>query len=135
MWVLKCDLLLHKMSKAIDLLYNSVKERLSVTYEQFADAMKSWELVELMQKDELVGVVMIKDNELHVGYKSVPKASIKKHINETLARLIKKFGFAVTTVQKTNERGLKFCKRLGFTVTDEKEGKIYMKCDRSKYVS
>lgn len=123
------------MSKAIELLYNSVKERLPVSFEQFAEAMKDWELVELMQKDELVGVVMIKGNELHVGYKSVPKASIKKHINETLARLIKKFGFAVTTVQKTNERGLKFCKRLGFTVTDEKEGKIYMKCDRSKYVS
>ena len=123
------------MSKAIELLYNSVKERLPISFEQFADAMKDWELVELMQKDELVGVVMIKGNELHVGYKSVPKASIKKHINETLAKLIKKFGFAVTTVQKTNERGLKFCKRLGFTVTDEKEGKIYMKCDRSKYVS
>lgn len=123
------------MSRAIDLLYNSVKERLPVTYDQFADAMQTWELVELIQDDELVGVVMIKDNELHVGYKSVPKASIKKHINETLAKLIKKFGFAVTTVQKTNERGLKFCKRLGFTVTDEKEGKIYMKCDRSKYVS
>lgn len=123
------------MSKAIELLYNSVKERLPMSFEQFANAMKDWELVELMQKNELVGVVMIKGNELHVGYKSVPKASIKKHINETLAKLIKKFGFAVTTVQKTNERGLKFCKRLGFTVTDEKEGKIYMKCDRSKYVS
>ena len=123
------------MTKAIELLYNSVKERLPISFEQFADAMKDWELVELMQKDELVGVVMIKGNELHVGYKSVPKASIKKHINETLAKLIKKFGFAVTTVQKSNERGLKFCKRLGFIVTDEKEGKIYMKCDRSKYVS
>ena len=123
------------MTKAIELLYNSVKERLPISFEQFAEAMKDWELVELMQKDELVGVVMIKGNELHVGYKSVPKASIKKHINETLAKLIKKFGFAITTVQKTNERGLKFCKRLGFTVTDEKEGKIYMKCDRSKYVS
>ena len=123
------------MTKAIELLYNSVKERLPISFEQFAEAMKDWELVELIQKDELVGVVMIKGNELHVGYKSVPKASIKKHINETLAKLIKKFGFAVTTVQKTNERGLKFCKRLGFTVTDEKEGKIYMKCDRSKYVS
>lgn len=123
------------MTKAIELLYNSVKERLFISFEQFAEAMQDWELVELMQKDELVGVVMIKGNELHVGYKAVPKASIKKHINETLAKLIKKFGFAVTTVQKTNERGLKFCKRLGFTVTDEKEGKIYMKCDRSKYVS
>ena len=123
------------MSKAIELLYNSVKERLPISFEQFAQALESWELVELMQKDELVGVVMIKGNELHVGYKEVPKASIKKHINETLSKLIKKFGFAVTTVQKSNERGLKFCKRLGFVVTDEKDDKIYMKCDRSKYVS
>ena len=94
------------MSKAIELLYDSVKKRLPVTYEQFAEAMKDWELVELNQEEKLIGVVMIKGNELHVGYKEVPKASIKKHINETLAKLIKKFGFAVTTVQQTNERGL-----------------------------
>jgi len=123
------------MTKAIELLYNSVKERLPISFEQFAEALKSWELVDVVQNNELIAVVMIKDNELHVGFKSVPKASVKKHINATLVKLIKKFGFAVTTVQKTNERGLKFCKRLGFTVTDEKEGKIYMKCDRSKYVS
>lgn len=123
------------MSKAIELLYNSVKERLPVTFEQFTNAMKDWELVELMQKDELVGVVMVKSNEVHIAYKSAPRASIKKHLNQTLGKVIKKFGFAVTAVQQTNERGLKFCKRLGFTVIDEKEGKIYMKCDRSKYVS
>ena len=123
------------MTKAIELLYNSVKERLPISFEQFSDALKSWELVDVVQNGELIAVVMIKDNELHVGFKSVPKASVKEYINETLIKLIEKFGFAVTTVQKTNERGLKFCKRLGFTVTDEKEGKIYMKCDRSKYVS
>lgn len=119
----------------IDLLFDSIKTRLSMSKDAYKAAIQDWDLIPLQQDKELVGVVMIKNNELHVGYKSTPKSSIKKHINQTLAMLIEKFGFAVTTVQKSNERGLKFCKRLGFTVTNEKEGKIYMKCDRSKYVS
>jgi hypothetical protein len=121
-------------SKAINAIYNSVKDRLSITEEQFAEAMKDWEFVELTHGDEVIGAVMIKGNELHVGYSTKPNFSIRKHIKLTLKKLIDLYGEAVTTVNSSNERGLNFCKRLGFVVMSENEGQIIMKCDRCNYV-
>jgi hypothetical protein len=121
-------------SKAINAIYNSVKGRLSITEEQFAEAMKGWEFVELTQGDEVVGAVMIKGNELHVGYSKKPTFSIRRHIKQTLKKLVDLYGEAVTTVNSSNERGLNFCKRLGFVVMSENEGQIIMKCDRCNYV-
>lgn len=121
-------------SKAINAIYNSVKGRLSITEEQFAEAMKGWEFVELTQGDEVVGAVMIKGNELHVGYSKKPTFSIRRHIKQTLKKLLDMYGEAVTTVNASNERGINFCKRLGFVVMSEYEGQIIMKCDRCNYV-
>lgn len=120
--------------KAVDLLYESVKDRLSIDKQQFKEVLKDWELVELMQDDDLIGVVMIKGNELHVSFKSVPKSSIRRHIKATMGKLMKKYGYVVTLVSKGNNKGLDFCKRFGFYITGEDSDKIYMKCDRSKYV-
>lgn len=119
---------------AINVIYQSVKNRLNITVEEFAEALKDWEFVELTEKDEVIGAVMIKDNELHVGYAKKPTASIKGHIKKTLSQLIDKYGSAVTTVTKGNDRGLNFCKRLGFVVINEDSSKIHMKCDRCNYV-
>ena len=121
-------------SRAINLIYKTVKDRLNITAEQFAEALKDWEFVELEHDDKLFGVVMIKDNELHVSFDSVPKVSIRKHIKRTIGQVIEKYGHAVTTVTKGNEKGLNFCKRFGFFIIDEEQGKIYMKCDRCNYV-
>ena len=120
--------------KAVDLLYESVKDRLTLSKQLFEDALKDWELVELMQDDNLFGVVMIKGNELHVSFKGVPKSSIRRHINATMGEVMKKYGHVVTTVAKDNIKGLNFCKRFGYFITGEDSSKIYMRCDRSKYV-
>ena len=55
-------------------------------------------------------------------------------IKKTLKTLLDKYGSAVTSVDKSNEKGLNFCKRLGFIVLNEEKGKILLRCDRSKYV-
>ena len=120
--------------KAVDLLYESVKDRLSIDKQQFKDALKDWELVELMQDDDLIGVVMIKGNELHVSFKGVPKSSIRRHIKATMGEVMKKYGYVVTLVSKGNDKGLDFCKRFGYYITGEDSDKIYMRCDRSNYV-
>lgn len=122
-------------NKAISIIYESVKSRLPITLEQFEEALKDWDFVELTENGELIGAVMIKGNELHVGYGKKPTASIRGHIKKTLKTLLDKYGYAVTMVQKENERGLNFCKRLGFIVLNEEKGKILLRCDRSKYVS
>ena len=121
-------------SRAINLIYKTVKDRLNITAEQFAEALKDWEFVELEHDDKLFGVVMIKDNELHVSFDGIPKFSIRKHLRKTIGQVIKKYGSAVTAVLKGNEKGLNFCKRLGFVVISEDSSKIHMKCDRCNYV-
>jgi hypothetical protein len=120
--------------KAVDLLYESVKDRLSIDRQQFKDVLKDWDLVELMQGDDLIGVVMIKGNELHVSFKGVPKSSIRRHIKATMGEVMKKYGYVVTLVSKGNDKGLDFCKRFGYYITGEDSDKIYMRCDRSNYV-
>jgi len=122
------------INRAIILIYNSVKNRLDITLEQFAEALKDWDFVELEHDGQLFGVVMIKDNELHVSFDGVPKFSIRKHIKETIGKVIQKYGYAVTVVTKGNKKGLNFCKRFGFVVINEDQSNIYMKCDRCHYV-
>jgi len=121
-------------NRALESIYQSVKARLNLTLDEFAEALKGWEFIELTEQNELIGAVMIKDNELHVGYSKKPTASIRGHIKKTLMELIEKYGSAVTSVTKENEKGLKFCKRIGFEVVGEDQSKIYMKCDRCNYV-
>jgi len=126
--------MLEMSNRAISLIYNSVKNRLNITFDQFAEALKDWDFVELEHNNKLFGVVMIKDNELHVSFDGIPKFSIRKHIKETIGKVIEKYGFAITSVTKGNEKGLNFCKRFGFVVVNEDSSKIHMKCDRCNYV-
>lgn len=120
--------------EAIKSIYESVKSRLELSLDDFIKAINDWEIIPLKHDNKVIGGVMIKGNELHVGYGSKPVASIRSHIKATLASLINKYGSAVTVVVKENEAGLNFCKRLGFVVISEEQGKIVMKCDRCKYV-
>jgi hypothetical protein len=122
------------INRAIILIYNSIKHRTDMTLEQFAEALKDWNFVELENNDKLFGVIMIKGNELHISLDGIPKFSIRRYLKETIGKVIQNYGYAVTTVTKGNEKGLNFCKRFGFVVVNEDQSKIYMKCDRCKYV-
>lgn len=121
-------------NKAINAIYMSIKDRLNITPEQFAEAMQDWEFVELKEGDEVIGAVMAKENELHIGYSKKPKFSIRKHLKNTLRKTIDLYGSARTTVMKSNEKGINFCKRLGFEIEKEDQDRLYLKCDRCNYV-
>ena len=123
-----------KRLQSLAVLYESVKSRLNLSFDEFADSLKDWQIVPLMQRQELIGAVMLKRNEIHVGYLEKPKASIILHIKQTLADIIKRFGSAITTVDSKNEKGLNFCKRWGFVTTETHGGLVYMKCERCNYV-
>ena len=120
--------------QAMVILYESVKLRITISFDEFVDALKDWDVVPLMQKHELIGAVILKKNEIHVGYAKKPMASIILHIKKTLSNIIKQFGFAITTVDSKNEKGLIFCKRLGFVTTKTDGGLVYLKCERCNYV-
>lgn len=119
---------------ALQKIYESVKDRLPFGYEQFAKNVKDWEILPVVQRGELFGGVMVKGNELHVGFAKKPTASIRGNIKEVMQPLLEKYGFVVTSVSKNNLNGLKFCKRLGFVVMKEENDNILLKCDRSNYV-
>ena len=115
------------------MVYESVKKRLPINFNQFKDALKDWEFIPLTENGQIIGAVMQKENEIHVGYGKKPKASIKKHIKQTLNNLLEKYGEVITSVQKDNSRGLLFCKRLNFIQIGQENDQILLKCERSKY--
>jgi len=96
--------------------------------------LDDWIKIPLYENNTLVGCVIQKDNEVHIGYKEQPKSSIRKHLKETLKKILDQYGFAMTAVMDDNEKGLIFCKRLGFYEIAREGSKIILKCDRCKYV-
>ena len=122
-----------EQEQAMFMIYESVKHRSPINFNQFKEALKDWEFVPLTENGEIIGAVIQKENEIHVGYGKKPKASIKKHIKQTLNNLLDKYGEVVTSVQKNNDRGLAFCKRLNFIQIGQENDKILLKCERSKY--
>ena len=119
--------------EALKSLYSSVAHRVGLPFDVFASALDSWQVIPLKQADTIIGGVIVKGNEIHVGYGIAPTASIMPHIRTTLNALIQKHGFVVTKVCETNMRGLRFCKRLGFVETGRDSRTIHLRCNRSNY--
>jgi len=119
---------------AIKLVYKSVRGRAPFALEEFVQMLRLWSVVPLHEDGQVIGGVLIKENELHVGYGEKPRASIRPYIKEILGGVIGKYGFAMTTVQADNSAGLRFCERLGFVKLDEENGTIQLRCDRSNYL-
>ena len=122
------------LEQAIYMVYESVKSRLPLNFAQFKEATNNWEFTPLKENGEVIGAVMAKDNELHIGYGKKPQSSILRHIRKPLKMAFEKYGYVVTSVMKDNKKGLNFCKRIGFIVFNEENDKILLRCDRSKYV-
>jgi hypothetical protein len=118
---------------AIKLVYKSVRGRAPFALEEFVQMLTSWSVVPLYENGQVIGGVLAKDNELHVGYGEKPRASIRPYIKEILGGVIDKYGCAVTTVQADNPAGLRFCERLGFVKLSEENGTIRLRCDRSNF--
>jgi len=119
---------------AIKLVYKSVRGRAPFALEEFVQMLRLWSVIPLHENGQVIGGVLVKDNELHVGYGEKPRASIRSYIKEILGGVIDKHGFAMTTVQADNPAGLRFCERLGFVKLGEENGTIRLRCDRSNYL-
>jgi RimJ/RimL family protein N-acetyltransferase len=120
--------------QAMKMIYESVKGRLNMGFDDFYAVMGDWEVTPLRNKDVIVGGVLSKKNEVHIGYGIKPTFSIRSHLKQTLKKVLDQYGYAVTSVMLENEKGINFCKRLGFVEIKQDQGKIYLKCDRCHYV-
>lgn len=115
------------------LIYQSVQDRVSFSFEDFYRNLWSWEAIPVFMDGELCGGVIRKGNELHVGFGKKPRGSILKNIKQILNATIKEHGYALTVVAKDNPNGLKFCARLDFKPVYEEGNHIYMRCEKSNY--
>lgn len=120
--------------RAMLMVYLSVKDRLNIGLVEYLEAVKDWTVVPLTESGRVIGGVLIKDNEVHIGYGEKPKASIRAHLRATLKEVLDKYGCALTQVRAENLAGLRFCERLGFVKLSAYDGKILLRCDRSNYV-
>ena len=120
--------------RALLMVYTSVKHRLTIGLVEYLEAVKDWEVIPLTESGRVIGGVLVKDNEIHVGYGVKPIGSIRAYIRSVLGGVIDKHGFAITTVQAENLIGLRFCERLGFVKLSANDGKILLRCDRSNYL-
>ena len=100
--------------RAMLMVYTSVKDRLNVGLVEFLKALEDWDVVPLTESGRVIGGVLQKGNEVHIGYGVKPKASIRGHLRATLKEVLNKHGCALTLVQAENLAGLRFCERLGF---------------------
>lgn len=116
------------------MIFKSVEHRLAIGFDEFSEAVEDYEIIPVVQRGKLFGGVMVKGNEIHVGFAEKPTASIRGNIKAVLNPLFKKHGFVVTSVKKDNINGLNFCKRLGFVEFGSDSDKILLKCDGSHYV-
>jgi hypothetical protein len=119
--------------RALIMVYESVKHRLTVGLVEYLEAVKDWEVIPLTESGRVIGGVLQKGNEIHVGYGVKPKASIRSYIRKILGDVISKHGCALTQVQEENLAGLRFCERLGFVKLSAHNGTILLRCDRSNY--
>lgn len=115
------------------MVYESVKHRVNFKFDVYESAVKDWDVLPLIENSIVIGGVLVKDNEIHVGYGVKPKSTIRPYIKSILKPMIEKYGFVVTSVIDSNEIGLRFCKRLGFIEIAKENGAIKLRCDRSNY--
>ena len=123
-----------EQEQAVRAIYESVRDRLVCDFATFASCLKDWNIVPLVQNNKVIGGVMVRGNEIHVGCSQRPPASALRYIRSTLGSILSRFDAAVTYVMESNKQGLAFCYRLGFTPVEVKNGSVYMKCIRCPYV-
>lgn len=117
----------------VECIYESVKDSVPLALDAFVRATDGWEFLPVTEDGQMIGAVMRKENEVHVGFVRQGRC-IRGHIRRILGDVLAAYGFAVTMVRKSNERGLRFCERLGFKKTKEENGIVFMTCTRCKYV-
>ena len=114
-------------------IYESAKDNMFLSLKAFINATHEWTFTPIIERGQMIGAVMQKENELHVGFIR-QGACIRGYIKKILGDVLHKYGSAVTKVRSSNKRGLQFCSRLGFEVTHEENGIVFMTCLRCKYV-
>ena len=102
--------------EALMAAYESAKDRMDLESDEFIDLFKDWDVHPVVVRNEVMGAVLIKGNQLHAcikpqGFKRWLTRSV---LENTLYKVIKKHGKAITSVKTGNQEGDRFVRGLGF---------------------
>jgi hypothetical protein len=106
-------------SLALKAAYQSAKDRLALSEEEFIKAVESWDVYPVNG-----GAVLISGEQIHACV--LPHAFgrwlTRKVLKNTLWKVLKKHGRAVTSITSGNRAGERFVAELGFRKIKEQQG-------------
>ena len=119
---------------ALYLIYQSVRDRIALSFDEFAKAVSEWTITPVEYRGDVIGGFMSKGNEVHVGLAERPRGSLRSVFSGIVAKLMRENGYLTTQVMVDNEKGMRFCERIGFKEVERRGDRVLLMCDRSKYV-
>lgn len=119
---------------ALYLIYQSVRDRVAMTFDDFKNAVSEWDIKPVSCAGEIIGGFMTRGNEVHVGLAERPHGALTSVFRRIVRPLLREHGRLTTQVMLDNEKGLHFCKRIGFEEVGRQGDRVLLMCDRSKYV-
>lgn len=122
-------------AEAIKAGFIALQGRLTISEEQFAQALKAWDVRAFCKGDDVVGMLMVKDGELHVAV--LPEVRGKwlsrRLIREVIGPLVKQYGEAKTKVMPDNAKGKDFVRRIGFAASEKDDVLLLREGFESRY--
>jgi len=96
-----------------------------------ADAPNGWDVLAIVDGDNVIGGVLVKGPEAHIGVTRT--TNIRHVLRKVIGDQIKAHGYATTSVRKTNTRGQRFVERIGYTKSREDEALIHYVLKELRY--
>jgi hypothetical protein len=119
--------LTQEQTKAIEKAYEGYKDSRQCSFEEFCERVRNFSIIPVENKNGIVGAILIHKNEIHIAV--TEPFNLRKYIRSVLNPLFKNYLEVVTTVIKSNTKGLEFVKRIGFEEVNRKDNIIYLRMD------
>lgn len=107
---------------AILAAYESAQERMNLSFDEFQQRTENWIACPVHINGKLVGAVLMDGPVIHacINPEGFGRWLTKRVLKDTLCRILREHGHAVTHVQDGNAEGEYFVRRLGFRKEGDK---------------
>ena len=119
--------LTQEQTKALEKAYEGYKDSRECSFEEFCERVRNFSIIPVENKNGIVGAIMICRNEFHISV--TEPFNMRKYIRTVFNPLFKNYLEVVTTVIKSNTKGLQVVKRIGFEEVNRKDNIIYLRTD------
>ena len=117
---------------AADRLWDSVKESLYITREQFDQSLIGYTLTPMFNEHGMYGVVINKGPSFHFATFDVPWTLNREILKQWPGSLIEQYGYAETFTPIEDTRQNRFNRKLGFVETHRDTQYIHYRIERMK---